>query len=161
MAVECFLEMKPDPGGEAKAMQKAIDVISWSWGATQSGSMHIGGGGGTGKANVNNLSCTKWIDGASPNLMQHCISGKHYNTATLTCRKAGGDETVPYLKIEMEEVIITSISNGGHGGEDQFTETVGLNFATYKMTYTPQKKDGTPDTPKGPIGWKIRDGGAT
>ena len=49
------------------------------------------------------------------------------------------------MKIEMEKVIVTSINTGGSGGEDRFTENVSLNFAKFKMTYTPQKEDGSAD----------------
>src|SRR3954454_15495468 len=121
MAVECFLKLEgPDLKGEAKGLADQIDVLAWSWGASQSGTMHVATGGGSGKANVQDLSITKWIDKASPNLMQAVISGKQFGKATLTCRRAGGDAAVPYLLIEMEKVIITTHSLGGSGGQDQF-----------------------------------------
>jgi type VI secretion system secreted protein Hcp len=45
----------------------------------------------------------------------------------------------------MKEIIITSISIGGSGGEDRLTENVTLNFAEYKTEYAPQKPDGSGD----------------
>ncbi|MDN3722726.1 type VI secretion system tube protein Hcp [Roseibium salinum] len=38
--------------GEAqdKSHKDKIDVLSWSWGASQSGTTHMGGGSGSGKA---------------------------------------------------------------------------------------------------------------
>jgi len=162
MAVECFLKFEgPELKGEAKGMPDQIDVLAWSWAANQSGTMHVGTGGGAGKANVQDLSITKWIDKASPNLMQAVANGKQFEKATLTCRKAGGDAPVDYLKLEMDKVIITSVSIGGSGGSDQFTENVTLNFAQYKKTYTPQKDDGTADTAVGPVGWNIRENKTT
>ena len=122
---------------------------------SQSGTMHLGPGGGSGKASINDLSITKWIDKASPNLMQACCAGTHFPTATLTCRKAGGDAAVQYVKMEMEEALVTSLNTGGSGGEDRFTENVTLNFAKFKVTYTPQKADGTADAAIGPVGWDI------
>ena len=162
MAVECFLKFEgPELKGEAKGMPDQIDVLAWSWGATQSGTMHVGTGGGGGKANVLDLSITKWMDKASPNLLQAVINGKQFEKATLTCRKAGGDAPVEYVKLEMDKVIITSVNAGGSGGQDQFTENVTLNFAQYKKTYTPQKDDGTGDTAVGPVGWNIRENKTT
>ncbi|HET6469396.1 MAG TPA: type VI secretion system tube protein Hcp [Geminicoccaceae bacterium] len=158
MAVECFLKFEgPELKGESVGSEhtEEIDVLSWSWGASQSGTMHIATGGGAGKANVGDLTITKWCDKASPNLMQRCINGKHFEKATLTCRKAGGEAPIPYLKIEMEKVLITSVQTSGSGSEDRFMENVALNFATYKETYTPQKPDGTADSEVGPVGWKI------
>ena len=37
-------------------------MLAWSWGVSQSGTMHIGTGGGAGKANVQDLSITKYVD---------------------------------------------------------------------------------------------------
>jgi len=41
-------------------------VLSWNWGMVQSGSRHVGGGGGTGKVAVRDLSCVKYIDNTIP-----------------------------------------------------------------------------------------------
>ena len=164
MAVECFLKFEgPDLKGESKAdgYAEQVDVLAWSWGATQTGTMHVATGGGAGKANVNDLTITKWVDKASPNLAQAVISGKQFNKATLTCRKAGGEKPVEYLKFDLENVIISSLATGGAGGEDRFTENVGLNFATYKMSYTPQKDDGSAESAVGPVGWSIRENKTT
>ena len=62
MAVECFLKIEgPELKGESKAdgFADQIDVLAWSWGASQSGTMHVGTGGGAGKANVRTSSITK------------------------------------------------------------------------------------------------------
>ncbi len=51
----------------------------------------------------------------------------------LVVRKAG-EKPVEYIKIKMEEVLITSISTGGSGGEDRLTENVTLNFSKVSST---------------------------
>ncbi|MFT0702113.1 type VI secretion system receptor/chaperone Hcp, partial [Citrobacter meridianamericanus] len=76
---------------------------------SQSGSMHMGGGGGAGKVNVQDLSFTKYIDKSTPNLMMACSSGKHYPQAKLTIRKAGGENQVEYLIITLKEVLVSSV----------------------------------------------------
>jgi len=119
-----------------------IDVLAWSWGMTQSGSMHVGGGGGAGKVAVQDISITKYVDRSSPNLINTCCTGKHYPEAIITVRKAG-DNPVEYFIITMTDVLVTSISTGGSGGEDRLTENVTLNFAKVKVEYTPQAKDGS------------------
>jgi hypothetical protein len=43
----------------------------------------------------------------------------------------------------MEEVLVTSISTGGSGGEDRLTENVTLNFGKVTFAYTPQDSKGT------------------
>ena len=92
MAVDIFIKIG-DIKGESmdKAHKDEIDVLNWSWGMSQSGNMHVGGGGGAGKVNIQDLSLTKYVDKASPNLMMHCASGKHIDKVTLTVRKAGGE----------------------------------------------------------------------
>lgn len=157
MAVDMFLKIDGVEGESSDhAHEGEIDVLAWSWGLTQSGTMHVARGGGAGKANVQDLTVTKYIDSASPNLMLACCNGKQYATADLVCRKAGGDEQVEYLKVEMENVIITSVSTGGSIGDDRQTEAVTLNFAKFKVTYTPQDNDGSPLPEVGPVGWDIQ-----
>jgi type VI secretion system secreted protein Hcp len=108
---------------------------------SQSGTTHMGSGGGAGKVSVNDISITKYMDTASPGLQLSCCNGKHYKQAVLTVRKAG-EKPVEYLKLTMKEVIISSLSTGGSGGEDRLTENLTLNFAEFKTEYTPQDATG-------------------
>ena len=49
MAVDFFLKIDGIPGESTDAKHKdEIDVLSWSWGANQTGTMSYGGGGGAG-----------------------------------------------------------------------------------------------------------------
>ncbi|MBC7944044.1 MAG: type VI secretion system tube protein Hcp [Burkholderiales bacterium] len=154
MAVDMFLKLD-DVKGESTDDKNAdqIDVLAWSWGMSQSGTTHTGGGGGAGKVSVNDLSVTKYVDKASPTLMISCCNGKHFKEALLTVRKAG-ENPLDYLKVTMKEVLISSISTGGSGGEDRLTENVMLNFAWFKTEYTPQKEDGSGDAVV-EAGWNI------
>ncbi len=158
MAVDMFIKIG-DIQGESrdKAHKGEIDVLAWNWGMTQSGTMHTGGGGGAGKVNIADLSLTKYVDKSSPNLMTACSTGKHYPQAKLTVRKAGGDNPVEYLTITLKEVLVSSLSTGGSGGEDRLTENLSLNFGQVQVEYQTQKEDGSKDG--GPIkyGWSIRE----
>lgn len=122
----------------------AINVLSFSWGVTQSGTTHMGTGGGSGKCDVQDLSITKYIDKASPTLMLAVMTGKHFKEATLMVRKAG-ETPLTYVKILMESLIITSVSTGGSGGEDRLTENITLNFGKVSFVYVPQLAEGTGD----------------
>ena len=154
MAVDMFMKIG-DIKGEStdKKHPDQIDVLAWSWGISNSGTTHQGGGGGAGKANVQDLSFTKYIDKSTPDLLLATCNGKHYDSATLIVRKAG-EKPLEYLKITMTEVLITSVSQGGSGGEDRLTENVTLNFASVKLDYVEQKKDGSAgDKPS--MNWNI------
>ncbi len=154
MAVDMFLKIDDIKGESVDDKHKdEIDVLAWSWGASQSGTMHMGGGGGAGKVNVQDLSFTKYIDAASNALLLRCCDGGHIKKAVLVVRKAG-KTPLEYFKITLEEVIVTSYSTGGSGGEDRLTENVTLNFSKFKVEYSKQKADGTGEAAK-PAGWDI------
>jgi type VI secretion system secreted protein Hcp len=155
MAVDMFLKVTPSLGGESvdKTHAGEIDVLAWSWGMSQSGTTHAGPGAGAGKVNVQDLSVTKYVDSASPKIQLFCANGKHLDEAVLFVRKAG-ENPLEYIKVTMTDLIITSVSTGGSGGEDRLTENVVLNFATVKFEYTPQKEDGSGGTVI-PYTWKI------
>jgi type VI secretion system secreted protein Hcp len=143
MAVDMFIKIGDVKGESRDSKHKEeIDVLAWSWGMSNSGSAHVGGGAGAGKCNVQDLSFTKYIDKSSCSLQLSCCNGKHYDKATLVVRKAG-EKPLEYLTITMNEVLITSVSTGGSGGEDRLTENVSLNFAKVKVDYIEQKPDGT------------------
>jgi len=143
MAVDMFIKIG-DIKGESTDSKHAneIDVLSWSWGASQSGSAHMGGGAGSGKVQIQDLTLTKYVDAASPTLFKMCCDGSHIKAAKLTVRKAGKDP-LEYLKISIEDAIVSSISTGGSGGQDRLTENVTLNFARVHVLYTPQTAGGT------------------
>jgi type VI secretion system secreted protein Hcp len=145
MALDMFINMGAKIKGESRDKVQGpkgdIDVLAWSWGMSQSGTTHTGGGGGAGKANFQDISFTKWVDGASNALMTALAKGSHVPECVLLVRKAGEGQQV-YIKITMKEVLITSISTGGSGGEDRLTENVTLNFGEVKFEYTPQDSKG-------------------
>ena len=129
MAVDMFLKIEGEISGESKdgTHKGDIDVLAWSWGLSNSGSFHVGGGGGSGKANFQDLSVTKWVDLSSPILQLYCANGDHFEKATLVVRKAG-KKPLEYIIITMTKVMITSVSTGGSGGEDRLTENVTLEL---------------------------------
>lgn len=156
MAVDMFIKIGGVKGESRDSAHKdEIDVLAWSWGMSQSGTMHGGGGGGSGKVNVQDLSFTKYLDASTPNLMQFCCNGKHIPEATLTVRKAG-ENPVEYMIITMTDLLISSVSTGGSGGEDRLTENVTLNFAKVKVKYTPQDEKGA-GTAAIETGWNIEE----
>jgi len=154
MASDMFIKIDDIKGESADSKHAGeIDVLSWSWGLTQTGTAQLGTGGGAGKVHVNDLTFTKYVDKASPILLKQCCSGKHMSAAALVVRKAGGTP-LEYLKINMEDLIVAAVSHGGSGGDDKLTENVTLNFARVKVEYVPQKKDGSGDASI-PMGWDI------
>ena len=154
MAVDMFLKIDDIEGESVDDVHAGeIDVLSWSWGMSQSGTTHSGPGGGAGKVNVQDLSFVHYVDKSSANLMKMCCNGKHFEEATLVVRKAG-EMPLEYMIITMKGGLISSVSTGGSGGEDRITENITLNFSEFKTEYVPQMADGSGDASV-IVGWNI------
>jgi type VI protein secretion system component Hcp len=100
-------------------------VLAWSFGASNSGSTHVGGGGGAGKVNVQDISMTRYVDAQSPLFFNAVATGQHLPTVVLVDGSTN---------ITLTDVLVTSYSTGD-GGSDKSsrTENLSLNFA--KITY--------------------------
>ena len=145
MAGDIFLKIGDIKGESTDDKHKdTIDVLAWSWGVNQSGSMHVGGGGGAGKASFHDLNFTHHVDKASPVLLKTCAVLEHIKEAQLTVRKAGKSPQ-EFLIIKMNDIIVTSVQPSGNGGDGGLVENVALQFAKVEVEYKPQKADGSLD----------------
>jgi type VI secretion system secreted protein Hcp len=143
MSVDIFLKLDGIKGESQDAKHKEeIDVLSYSFGATQSGTMSYGGGGGAGKVSFQDLNFTHRVDKSSPVLFLHCANGAHIKEATLTNRKAGKEQQ-EYLVLKLSDILVTAVQHGDSAGEGLPTESISLNYAKIEMEYKEQKKDGT------------------
>lgn len=102
-------------------------VLAWSWGASNSGTTHEGGGGGAGKANIQDLSITRYADGQSPLFFNALARGQHVATVVLV----DGSTT-----IMLTTVLITSYSTGDSPDAKTTTRTENITFNFAKITYT-------------------------
>ncbi len=136
-------------GGESqrKGFEKQIQMLGFSWGVENHTTIGMGGGGGAGKAALSPLQFTKAADGASPSLFQACAKGTHIPKATVTLLKAGGDEAVDFIKIELEKCYISSYQTGGSSGGDLPIDSITVSFAKGTFTYTPQTETGAKGSP--------------
>ena len=143
MAVDMFLDIRECPGESSKKGHEGqIDIVSFSFGATQSGSFARGGaGGGAGKAEFQDISVVKEVDKSSPKLFQACAAGTHFQKATIFVRKAG-DRPLEYYKVELQDLIVSSIQNSGAASGDNVMESVTMNCAVINFTYVEQDAKG-------------------
>lgn len=120
-----------------------IPILAWSWGVSNSGDLHSGAGSASGgKAHVQDISITKYVDGCSNALLNACCTGARVENAWLYVTNATGEQT-DFLTIELSEgVLITSTSTGGSGGEDRLTENITLHFGKFKYGFQPQDDKG-------------------
>ena len=144
MASDIFAKIGDIKGESVDAKHKdEIEVLSLSWGVTNSGTIKTGGGGGASKASFQDLAFLHSIDKASPSLLRACATGAHIKEATITHRKAGKGQQ-EYLIIKMNDVIVTSValSDTSSGAS---SENVSLAFAKVDLEYRPQNPNGSLD----------------
>jgi type VI secretion system secreted protein Hcp len=121
-----------------------VEVLSWSWGVSHGGTAAHGGGGGSGKASLEDFTFTHQIDKASPLLLKKCATGEHIKEATITMRKAGKGQQ-EFLIIKMNDVVITSVTPAASSETASTAESVALQFAKIDLEYRPRKADGSLD----------------
>ena len=124
--VDYFLKLEGIDGESVdKEFARWIDITSWSWGVSNSGTTHVGGGAGAGKANVSDFSFTTQFSAAAAKLFLTCATGKHIPSALITGRN---DRTGVFLKIKLTDVLVTSYQTGA-SADNMPTDSSSLNFA--------------------------------
>ena len=134
-AVDYFLEVNGVPGESQDAkLAKAIDVLSYSWGASQSTDKKSG-------PRLGDLVITHRVDLASPPLFQRLATNTTIPSAELIARKAGEDQFI-FLRFCFQNVQVTSIQQSGKSGDDVPTEQVSFSYGAVSEQYTQQDNTG-------------------
>lgn len=146
-AVDYFLKLDGISGDSADAKHKGeIDVLSFSFGETQAAGGGAAGGGGAGKVEMSDFSFVAGTSRASPQLFQHCAEGRHIKQGLLTLRRSGRAPQ-EYLKIKLQDVLVSAYSIGGQESEGNPTDAFSLSFTTISIDFAAQKPDGSLDVP--------------
>ena len=142
--VDYFLKIQGIEGESQDSKHKGeIDLESWSWGETQSGTHATGGGGGAGKVSMQDFHFVMKVNKASPKLLLACANGEHIKEAVLTCRKAGKEQQ-EFLKLKLSDLLVSSFQTGGSGhGDIVPTDQISLNYSKIEYEYKEQKPDGS------------------
>lgn len=122
---------KAQGSSKVQSYLNEIEVLSYSYGISFPMTLNERSNDGEvkrqGRPHHGELSITKLVDKASPNLYLSCSKGESVGTATLT---VAGSEDSKIFTYEMTDVVITSVSvSGGTGGGDP-SETVTLDYAS-------------------------------
>jgi type VI secretion system secreted protein Hcp len=157
MAVDYFLDIAGVDGESEDAQYKnKIQVLSFSWGASQPGTFGNTSGGSAGKASFSDFSFTMQTSKATPKLMQACASGKHIATAKLHCRKSTGDGgQQDYMIWTMSPVIVSSYNTGGSSGAEIPIDSVSINYGAVNIEYMMQGDTAGSMTSAGTFKWNI------
>lgn len=140
-AVDMFLKVDGVTGESLDDKHRGeMDVLAWSWGQS-TGTARTGRGTAPAVC-IQDLSVTKYIDSASPELIMNSMVGEVAPTAVLVVRKAGA-RPLDFLTLTMRNVTVAAYNTGGSGGEDRLTENVVLHFESMQGKYQKQNSDGT------------------
>lgn len=131
MAFDAFLKLEGiDGGSTAKGYEGWIEVISFSWGASNPQSIGSAtSGAGAGKVQFQEFHVTKHLDGTSPKLFLACATGGHIKTAQIDLVRASQKATEVFFTYKLSDVVVSSVANNGTSrGQDVPLEEVSLNF---------------------------------
>jgi type VI secretion system secreted protein Hcp len=134
------------------------DLLSMSWGIHKAGAGATGQTRRRGVATVEDVSCTKEFDKASPKLAESVLLGKVFPKVEIHNTATYGEGRATYLKYELKNVMVSSYQTSGAGGGDAVpVENISLNFEEVKQTYVEYdaagKKKGNVE-----FGWKVEEG---
>jgi type VI secretion system secreted protein Hcp len=153
MAVDYFLKLDGIQGeSTATGHTNEIQILSFSWGASNVSSVAGTGGSGAGKVDLSDLSVMVFFDKSTPKFFKSITTGTHIPTGTLTATKSGADNK-PYLKIDFKELFVTSLQISASSE----IPSVSLSF-TYneiKIDYSTQNEQGN-ITSTGPVTYNLK-----
>src|SRR5215470_3879480 len=145
MAYDAFLKLDGITGESQKQNHAGeIDIMSFSWGSSNSSSVGTGTGVSVGKVSVSDFSIMKSTDTSSPVLFQKCCDGSVIATGTVTLQRQVQGNATPYLVYNFTNVFVTGLQwSGSGGGGDSPSESVSFCFEVGAVDYTPQMDDGS------------------
>ena len=145
MAIDVYLHIDGIKGESADNAHKDwIEVKSVQWEVLQpkSATASTGGGHTAERTEHKDIVVSKLADLATPILLQTCSSGKTIPKAKFEFLRADGQgERVKYFEIELENVLISSVSPSVEPG-NILTEDVSIKYSKVKWKYTQQKVNG-------------------
>ncbi|CAI6086296.1 Hcp family type VI secretion system effector [Cohnella sp. JJ-181] len=129
----------------ADGVKGAIDITSFSFGASNAAPLP-GGGSGGGKPVYSEFNMTKYQDSASISLLQNLTLGKAIKNGTIGFYN--GQSRKPYLTIKLENVFVTSDAYTASGGADRMTESFSLQAGKVTFIYEAVDAKGQPLPPQ-------------
>jgi type VI secretion system secreted protein Hcp len=136
MAVNAYLVID-GVQGPSTSKDGAIDLLSFSFGASMPTSASADGGLRAGRADVSHVTVMKVLDKTSPDLFQHCVTGDFLSKVDVIYDKAMGDQQEDYYKLSMSDALITSIQ--WSGSNENPTESVSFAFKKIQVCYNPEE----------------------
>jgi type VI secretion system secreted protein Hcp len=157
MASDIYLKIEGIEGESTDSKHKDwIEVMSFSWGASNPVSASVSGSGGfsAGRVSIGDFNVMKMADKASPKIFGLCAQGKEAKTATIEVCRSTKNGQEPYMHYELSDVFITSVQQAGSGEGGIPSESLSLAFAKVTARYVPVDKTGAKQG-NVPFGWDL------
>jgi type VI secretion system secreted protein Hcp len=134
----------------------AIEIESFSFGASNPGSAGHGRGAGAGIVDLRDFRFRAQVSVATSELMIACLSGKAFRNAELFCRKQGETQQ-DYFVVRLKHFLISSYECTGSTGSDNLPiEEFAINYSEILFEYKPQREDGSLAAPI-TAGWNLKE----
>jgi type VI secretion system secreted protein Hcp len=143
MAVNAYL-IVDGITGPSTSKKGAIDILSFSIGASMSSTYGAGASGSeakAGRANLTDLTISKVLDNTSTSLWNHCVSGDIIKSVVILYDKPVGDAQADYYRIYLQDALVTSFTNSGTNENPM--ESVSFAYQAIEIAYKAEKDDGT------------------
>ena len=143
MAVNAYLYVD-GVTGPSTSKTGFIDILSFSWGVSQTSTYGAGQSGKeakAGRADFSNLSIMKVLDATTALLCDHCATGNILPSVYIVYDKPVGDKQADYFRIYLKDAIITSVQLSG--SNENPTESVSFAFQAVEIAYKAENDDGT------------------
>jgi type VI secretion system secreted protein Hcp len=124
--------------GPSTSKTGAIDILSFSWGASNTSTYGTGASGKeakAGRANLADLSIMKVLDATSPTLFSHCVSGDILATVQLLYDKPVGDKQQDYYVIFAYQAIEIGYAPENDDGTLAAALRKGFDLETLSSSY--------------------------
>jgi type VI secretion system secreted protein Hcp len=129
----------PTIKGESQAVQGAVELDSYSFGASNPANIGSGGLSG-GTVSGSDFSFTCEVDSASGAILGQLFSGQPLDTITFTLYESTGSQQTtqtPYVTVTFTNCILTSQAFGG-GNQGKATQSISFAYEQIKYAYSSQ-----------------------
>jgi len=143
MAVNAYLIIDTIPG-PSTSKTNAIDVLSFSFGTSQTATYGTGASGKeakAGRADFSNLAIMKVTDKTTPFLFEACVKASVLKSVQLLYDKPVNGTQQDYFKITLGDAIVTSCQQSG--SSENPTESLSFAFQSIEVAYAAENDDGT------------------
>jgi len=141
MAVDYHLKLDGIPGeDQTDGFVGQVQILSFSWGASNISSVAGTGGSGAGKVSVSELSIMTFFDKATPAAFKAICLGTHIKTGTLSAVKSGAGGK-PYITVDFQELFVSSLQISG--ANENPSVSMGFTYDQMTLKYYAQNEQGT------------------